>query len=207
MTATPSRDLSLPATPAVTYREFLDSNVERAEWVRGEVIPMMSVSREHQLTGAFLISLLREFVTVHELGAVLYDPYQVEILPGISGRAPDIVFVATANLGRLQDDHLAGPPDLAIEIISPGTASIDRGDKFYEYEEGGLPEYWLVDPHRQSVDFYRRNERGIFRFVPLDDAGVYSTPVLPGLRLDPAWLWSRPSLLAIARDAGLLADA
>lgn len=190
----------------ISYADFLAMDGERAEWVRGEVVPMMSVSREHQLTGAFLISLLREFVTVHNLGAILYDPYQIEVIPGSIGRAPDLVFVAADHLDRLHEDHLEGPADLVVEIVSPGTAGIDRGDKFYEYEAGGVREYWLIDPVRQSADFYTLNERGIFRFAMTEEDGNYRTNVLPGLRLNVEWLWTRPSLMTIAAEAGLLRE-
>jgi Uma2 family endonuclease len=37
-------------------------------------------------------------------------------------------------------------PVLAVEILSPPTARIDRTLKFSAYAESGLPQYWIVDP-------------------------------------------------------------
>ncbi|MEW6281474.1 MAG: hypothetical protein AB1758_22885 [Candidatus Eremiobacterota bacterium] len=31
-------------------------------------------------------------------------------------------------------------------MISDDSVGRDRGDKFYEYEEGGGQEFWLIDP-------------------------------------------------------------
>ncbi|MFQ5793902.1 MAG: Uma2 family endonuclease [Candidatus Bipolaricaulia bacterium] len=41
-----------------------------------------------------------------------------------------------------------------IEIISPESRLRDRGEKFAEYEMGGVQEYWLLDPEEKRVDFY-----------------------------------------------------
>ncbi len=57
--------------------------------------------------------------------------------------------------------------------------SRDRGDKFYEYEQAGVKEYWLIDPNRKHVEFYQRGEDGIFRLVSVED-GVFSSEVSRG---------------------------
>ncbi|MEP1079599.1 Uma2 family endonuclease [Leptolyngbya sp. PL-A3] len=52
-------------------------------------------------------------------------------------------------------------PCLIIEILSPGTAGFDRGEKFRAYRRlHTLQEYVLVDSETRSVDCYRRNEHG-----------------------------------------------
>ncbi|HLJ32739.1 MAG TPA: Uma2 family endonuclease [Ktedonobacteraceae bacterium] len=48
-------------------------------------------------------------------------------------------------------------PRVVVEVLSPGTASYDRGDKFVYYRScPTIEEYVLVDTQRQSVDVYRR---------------------------------------------------
>ncbi|MEZ5301901.1 MAG: Uma2 family endonuclease [Verrucomicrobiales bacterium] len=78
------------------------------------------------------------------------------------GREPDIIFVASENLGRIKNAFLDGPADLAVEVISPESQGRDRGDKFYEYQAGGVREYWIIDPERQVAEFYRLNDRDLF---------------------------------------------
>ena len=45
---------------------------------------------------------------------------------------------------------LSGPPDLVVEILSPGTAARDLGLKLEQYEIAGIPEYWIVDPESEG---------------------------------------------------------
>ena len=48
-------------------------------------------------------------------------------------------------------------PKLIIEVLSPSTATFDRGDKFLTYRRiEALEEYALVDPHGKSFEVYRR---------------------------------------------------
>jgi Uma2 family endonuclease len=48
-------------------------------------------------------------------------------------------------------------PKLIIEVLSPSTATFDRGDKFLTYRRiDALQEYALVDPHTKTFEVYRR---------------------------------------------------
>ena len=38
-----------------------------------------------------------------------------------------------------------GAADICIEVISPESVIRDRGEKFEEYERGGVGEYWIFD--------------------------------------------------------------
>ena len=49
-----------------------------------------------------------------------------------------------------------------VEILSPSTASDDRGIKYDTYEKYGVREYWLVDPEAKFVEVYR-HEGGKFQ--------------------------------------------
>jgi Uma2 family endonuclease len=43
---------------------------------------------------------------------------------------------------------------LVVEVLSPGTARIDRMIKLSRYAEGGIGQYWIVDPAVPSVEVY-----------------------------------------------------
>jgi len=81
---------------------------------------------------------------------------------------------------------------LVIEIISTESRSRDRGDKFYEYEQGGVREYWLLDPLRKQAEFYHLGEDGIFRLVSPDHDGKYHSRMIRGLWIKVDWLWQSP---------------
>jgi len=132
-------------------------------------------------------------------------PFLMKTGPDLPARIPDILFVAKENLSRLNDNLLDRPADLVIEILSPESRSRDRGEKFYEYEQGGVREYWLVDPERRRAEFYQRDTEGTFRPVLPDADGVYRSVVLTGLYLRVAWLWQKPlpTPLSVLREWGL----
>lgn len=64
---------------------------------------------------------------------------------------PDIIFITNDNLSKIESKGLVGVPDLVIEILSPGTAHIDMGEKRDVYEQYGVKEYFIVDPATKTV--------------------------------------------------------
>lgn len=192
----------------ISYEQFLELTDEdqHVEWVKGEVVAMSPVSNRHQDVAGFLLSLLRFYVEARQLGQVRSEPYQMKPGPTLPGRAPDIFFVADAHLSWMRNTYLDGPADLAVEIISPESRAHDRGDKFYEYEQGGVPEYWLVDPVREQAEFYQRGANGFYLPIAPDAQGRYYSAVLPGLWLEAGWLWQTPlpPLLDVLKAWGLI---
>lgn len=185
-----STDPSHPAT--MTYDEFLawiDEDTA-AEWVEGKVVRMSPASRRHQDLVRFLSGLLAAYADTHDLGAVLIAPFQMR-LP-TSGREPDVLFVAKERQQRIRSAFVDGPADLVVELISPESRGRDRGDKFYEYQSGGVGEYWLIDPDTERAEFYQLDATGAYRIILPDTDGVYRSRALPGLWIYVAWLWQEP---------------
>ena len=176
----------------VSYEAFLEWADEDtlAEWVDGEIVMTSPASLQHQQLLGFLLGLLGSFNDMHSLGMVLMIPFQMK-LP-TSGRAPDLLFISTEHLDRLQKTYLDGPADLVVEIISPESFARDRGDKFYEYEAGGVAEYWLIDPLRGQAEFYQVGAQGRYKAVAPDAQGWYHSKSIPGFRLKVDWLWQAP---------------
>lgn len=204
-TATP-----IPPLPAakMTYEEFLAWLDEDtwAEWVNGEVVRMSPISGEHNDLGRFLLGLISHFVEAHQLGVIRYEPFQMKTGPDLPGRSPDIFFVAKENLSRLKPTHLEGPADLVVEIISPESRARDRGEKFYEYEQGGVREYWMLDRQRKRAEFYALGADGIYQLISVGDDGVFRSVVLPGFWLKVEWLWQDPlpPLMMVLKQWGLV---
>ncbi len=192
------------STGAMSYEEFLNwpGNNHHVEWAYGRMVFMSPVTEPHENIRGFLHPLLKVFVETHQLGRVYSEPFQMKTGPDLPGRAPDVFFVANENLGRVKRLNLEGPADLVVEIISPGSRATDRGDKFYEYEQGGVPEYWLLDPERRQAEFYLRGEDGIYRLVPPGSDGIYRSQVLAGLWLKVEWLWQPlpPPILDVLKE-------
>lgn len=185
-----SSDPTQPAT--MTYEEFLQWAHEDtlAEWVKEKVIVTSPASARHQHLTAFLASVLAAYVTTRDMGIVLSAPFQMK-LPQ-SGREPDVLFLTTEHLPRLRKTYLDGAADLVVEIVSPESIGRDRGEKFYEYQEAGIPEYWLIDPEKRRAEFYHLDAAGAYQLAPPDAAGRYHARVPEGFWLDVAWLWQEP---------------
>jgi Uma2 family endonuclease len=195
----------------MTYEEFLAWADEDtlAEWVaisgtdEGEVVMTSPASNRHQDISGFLESVARSFVEVHNLGIVRSAPFQMKLEH--SGREPDLLFVAAEHLDHLKDNYLDGPADLVVEIVSPESVERDRGTKFYEYARGGVPEYWLIDPQAQWVEFYQL-EGTHYRLTFDGREGRYESLILPGFWLRVEWLWQAPlpQTLDVLRELGVI---
>jgi Uma2 family endonuclease len=114
---------------------------------------------------------------------------EVKLWPGGPSREPDVLFVAHDGPARVADKRVEGAPALVIEVVSPGSVTLDRITKFREYEQAGVGEYWIIDPrpHQQQADFYVRDEEARFVPAPVGDDGVYHCAVIPGFRVRPDW--------------------
>ncbi len=159
------------------------------EWVYGEGIIFMAATSRHQMVVGFLYWLLKSYVDFHTLGQVLTAPVRMCVVPGAIYREPDIAFVATTHMYRLNDKEIVGAATLVVEVISPDSVKRDYHDKFHEYESLGVDEFWIVDirARHEQVQCFTRTQQG--RFVPLstDSKGNYHSLVLPGFWFHPAW--------------------
>ncbi|HLJ81499.1 MAG TPA: Uma2 family endonuclease [Ktedonobacterales bacterium] len=190
----------------VTYEAFLDWADEdtHAEWVDGKVIMASPVSLRHQDIVNFLLDILSTYVRIHALGKVADGPFQMKL--ATSGREPDLLFVTTEHVDRLQSTYLNGPADLVVEVVPPESVSRDWTTKFAEYQKAGIPEYWVIDSVRNDAAFYQLNEAGQYQRIAPDANGVYTSRIVPGFWLRVAWLWQDslpqtvPTLLEIDRD-------
>lgn len=193
------------------YEEYLALSDEGqiVEWVDGEIIAHMPPTAPHQSIIATLITLLRNYVKRVDLGRIVVAPFEVKLWPGGPSREPDILFVSRERLEFLTLKRFDGAPDLVVEVILPTSVTIDRVDKYLEYERAGVREYWIIDPRprQEQADFFRRGMGGRFEPAPVDDAGVFASDVIPGFRLHLDWLREPEKTDAERALAWMLADA
>jgi Uma2 family endonuclease len=191
------------APAAMSYAEFLDHADEDtlAEWVNGEMIITSPASNRHQDVVSFLDNILRPYAEERGLGIVRTAPFQVKLE---HGREPDLIFVAQEHLDRLLENRVEGAPDLVVEIISPESVARDRGEKFNEYERGGVPEYWLVDPQVRWVAVYNLDDAGRYQPTFTGAAGVFHSQAVKGLWLRAEWFWQPPRVVQVLRELDLV---
>jgi Uma2 family endonuclease len=144
------------------------------------------------------------YVEVKRLGEIFYAPLQMKLAR--SGREPDILFVATENLARIDGRRLNGPADLAIEVVSPDSRKRDYVDKFREYAEAGVREYWIVDGMKKQAKFYGLGTDGSYHALSVTSDRVFHNEVLAGLWLRVDWLWQEPlpQSITVLKEWGLI---
>jgi Uma2 family endonuclease len=177
----------------VSFEDFLTQfDGQSVEWINGVVIRMSPVSQRHNELTVFLITLFDFFLPLTGGGRIFHEPMVMRPNPDLPGRTPDVMIVLPGNFGIIQENQLDGPADLVIEVVSPESHRRDRFEKFAEYEQGGVREYWILDPVRRESLFYIRNDQGIFEPREPDEQQIYHSLVLPKLRLDATIFWRNP---------------
>ncbi|MDR5709088.1 MAG: Uma2 family endonuclease [Armatimonadota bacterium] len=158
------------------------------EFADGEVVVHSPASITHQRIVRFLTYLLTGYVEERSLGEVFNGPAALRLRPGLITE-PDLFFVAAgrAAVGPLL---VEGSADLVVEVASPATRTYDLQEKAAAYREGGVGEYWVVDPGRKEVTVHRL-ERTSYRTEALA-AGRLVSSAVPGFWIEVAWLWQDP---------------
>jgi Uma2 family endonuclease len=133
------------------YLELTDDVNWLVEYTAGriEVLPMPTI--EHQLIVRFLLDVLRAFVEPRKLGMVLFAPTRVYV-ESDRYREPDIVFNFTEHHAKSGKRYYQSA-DLVMEVVSddPEGRQRDLEKKRRDYAEGGIPEYWIVDPVEKCI--------------------------------------------------------
>jgi Uma2 family endonuclease len=175
----------------VSFEEWLawapDSRI--TEWVDGEIIEMSPIAAGHDAVSRWLISILEFYLEERPVGEIRAEPTVLKLLQTPRGREPDLMYIAAEHVGRIHPTYVEGPADAIWEIISPESETRDRVEKFAEYEAEGVPEYWLIDPNRKTIELYHLDEEGRYRAVTSHE-GKWESSVIPGFFLRAEWLWA-----------------
>ena len=137
------QEMPLSEHGKMTLAEFLESDLEGYEYVKGELIPMPAASWEHGLIGARVFLRLGLHVQENQLGEVVSrraedTGFQV----GERVLKPDVAFLSTAHLPDDPSKACPVPPDLAIEVVSPSDAFRRVIEKAFAYLEAGTQIVW-----------------------------------------------------------------
>ncbi|HEX6853638.1 MAG TPA: Uma2 family endonuclease [Candidatus Polarisedimenticolaceae bacterium] len=100
-------------------------------------------------------------------------------------RCPDVAFVSASRLALVRDGRRAfpGPPDLAVEVVSPSNSPGEMHAKVADYLAAGSKLVWVVDPETKTVAVYRTLLAP--RFLGADDV-LDGEDVVPGFTLPVA---------------------
>lgn len=154
----------------------------RYEIMDGDLWMSRSPHHRHQHAIGCLFAALHRWSLESGLG-------EPSIMPGVifsdsDAVSPDVVWVSYERLAQIQDEagHFRGAPELAVEVLSPGTLNVDRDRlaKLKLYSIQGVQEYWIVDREMRRVEIYRRDQAQLILTATLLEADSLTSPVLPG---------------------------
>ncbi|MDJ0553708.1 MAG: Uma2 family endonuclease [Microcoleaceae cyanobacterium MO_207.B10] len=125
------------------------------ELIAGEVIPKMSPKRFHsRLTGALYLVFTDWSKERGEVGiewGITLKRNGIDWVP-----VPDLLYISNNKLPpeRFEDEACPFPPELVIEIISPGQSFGDLSEKATDYLKAGISRVWIVDSQAKSITIF-----------------------------------------------------
>jgi len=149
------------------------------ELLKGELLTMPPPGYPHGTVTMNLSVLLFTYVKTNNLGRVAaVMGYKLESDPD-TVLAPDISFIARDRVGVRSEGYRSGPPDLAVEVLSPGDRKAQVERKTSLWLELGAKSVWIVNPRQRTVEVCRADsEKQIFH-----DTDELIDDIVPGFRV------------------------
>ncbi len=166
---------------AFSFDDYLEWEIrqpQRHEFIRGEVFAMAGGTDLHNEVAGNLYVLLHQHLRGSPCRVFMAD-VKVRVETADCSFYPDLL-VTCAESDRA-DRLVKRAPILIIEVLSPGTAAFDAGDKFAAYRQlDSLQDYVLIDPTRVRIQIYRRQNGQWW----VDSIGVGESLRLDSIDLD-----------------------
>ena len=143
----------MPLETDMTLEDFLESDLEGYEYVKGVLIPMPPTSGEHGDISSNVNWYLDSHVRENQLGRIYTSDTGFRI--GERVLMPDIAFVLSARLPDDRRKAFSIPPDLAVEIVSPTDVHYNVIEKALAYLNAGTRLVWVIEPVGKTVTVYR----------------------------------------------------
>jgi Uma2 family endonuclease len=158
----------LPAQGEWSVDEYLVRTEHRnrqVEFTDGFLEILPTPTDKHQAILGFLYLAFLGFLGP-ERGKVRFSPLSLQVRPG-KFREPDLLLLLSAGDPRRQNRFWLGA-DLALEVVSEEKPERDLVDKRGDYAEGRVLEYWIVNPHAETISVLRLHgdayeETGLYR--------------------------------------------
>jgi Uma2 family endonuclease len=153
----------------------------RHELHEGVLVSMPPAGSEHGAVGMMVAYLLMQHVWPHRLGRVFNADtgFLLARDPDLL-LAPDAAFVRAARLppNGLTRGFFEGPPDLAVEVVSPCDTETHVDDKARLYLAHGTEMVWVIEPRTQRVRVLRSDG---------DAVELSASDLLTGRTILPGW--------------------
>lgn len=147
---------------AAEYLAWEAAQPERHMFVFGEVFAMAGGTKGHNEAAGGVYIALRLHLKGSPCRAYIGD-VRVSVSAAEAYFYPDVLVTCASNGEQDPDATTTTTPKLLVEVLSPSTASFDRGQKFTFYRTlTSLEEYVLIDPDLRTVEVFRKNPLGVW---------------------------------------------
>jgi Uma2 family endonuclease len=146
------------------YLEWEPQQDWRYEYANGEIFAMTGGTIPHNDLALNFYTALRPHI--HSRGCRMnVSDVKVQVDPKSPYYYPDVVISCDPN--DLNARKFIRNPKIIVEVLSPGTSTRDRGEKFSNYlKMPSLQEYLLIDSEAISVERYCRGEGRMWLYYP-----------------------------------------
>lgn len=184
-------DMPTGTSARFTYEDYvLLPDDGRYEILDGELLRVPAPTPFHQLVSKRINHSLDGHVTRNKLGEMLNAPCDV-VLSATDVVQPDRLFVAAQRISTIGEKYITAAPDLVVEVLSPSTAERDQTVKTDLYARYGVRELWIASPEAKTIEVLV-NAGGSFRREAIYGNGdVLKSPLLPGLEVPLADVFTR----------------
>lgn len=153
----------IASTPAVKhprfesfeeYLEYTDSNNRLYELFNGELV---EVPPESGFNIGIATNLLIYFAQIFGHLRVRGHGLELEVNGEPRNRYPDFTIIRSEHIEQLRSRNTIrlsmAPPDLVVEVVSPGDLQRDRDyiAKRSQYLDREIPMYWIIDPQVREI--------------------------------------------------------
>ncbi|MBI5548984.1 MAG: Uma2 family endonuclease [Deltaproteobacteria bacterium] len=160
---------------------------EPYQLIEGELFMTPAPTSRHQRAVVKLLRLLADWADRLDAGEALVSPFDV-VLDDATAVQPDVLFVCKERL-KIIEDRCMGPPDLAVEVLSPSNAGLDRTRKLKLYARFGVPRVWVIDCEERTFECLGL-DRGAYRIEAAWTGDEVATPPgFEGLSVPLPSLW------------------
>ena len=139
----------------VDYLAYEAPTEKRYELVNGELIEMPAESDINQRIAMFLLIYFSQQGIPHYclrigLEIAVSGTLATVRLPDLAVLSEEAV-LALEGASRSIITYDMPPPQLVVEVVSPGQANRDYRHKRSEYAARGIQEYWIADPSEKQI--------------------------------------------------------
>ena len=169
-----------------TYADYCTwDDDERWELIDGVPYAMAAPNRSHQRVLRDIALQIGSFLR-GKTCEMFFAPFDVRLNADTFDNTvvqPDIMVFCDDS--KLDDKGGKGAPDMAVEILSPSSASHDAMRKYMLYMNVGVREYWIVDPATKTVVVHKL-EDGTYRGTVYEQTEVVPVDIIEGLSVNLA---------------------